>query len=1023
MKTLVFLKKIAPSLFILTSYYSLMYLNLRSNYVSQYSELNSTQNIYLIFFDSVIIISFFKIAYDVGFKISRIINVKLYFFGNIALGVISIFFIFMLFFFVRALYSNIVIFILVLLNLSSISLKNDNQICYSFKWLTIVNILSLINITYLFLLAALPFLLDESLGDIANTYLELTMRLAEQHGIANYDPDMISSLLKFLGFEVFTVPFVLISNPNIVRFLGLAFCLLSFFSTAEIFIITNQKYNIKWFILFATSASILYETSLISFAHDRIFMLYLYSISLLFFIYYLIEKSKVHIFIFWVSLGIASCSNLAGSLIPISYCIVILLFKNTRRLFFNRKKILFVALWPCIALIFPIKNYIETGALFLNRFAILSNDSSISYRVIERTQGLIFNKFDRSIFSLLQMFLQLSFDYYYVYIFLALVILFIIRKSYRLDKIITLVFLHASILYILTFFLVGFGPRAHYRFFIFLSIPTSMILASLFSSYTDSIKTKKIFIIALIIFFAIVFQRNTQHSFLYVKDLLEGKKINQATELDLKKHKSINKFLTKSDKAIYFFSPKTIYTKAKLVQPNIRSVLVPIYTEKNINELLKYLKINNFTHIIVDDNLAYPSSDPNLSIIDDALTILFRPQNVIKYFIPLDAFSKFWIFKIDYKGLHSKTDYQRSILEIFSQWYYDALTKSDKTSLLSSSLNVGKELNYLDSCNDMVLYNSRSNRLTLKNELPIYQLHRYVTFNNIFFKTNKLIYHINKKDQIKIWGIKYSKTHSSISFKMNKKINGYLFFRLSFETNIVQPSDNASIQIKLNESAKVLPFNSAEVGFFLYAEPSDNFNVNIDINLLNYEPKNLGKSDDEHPYLYIKKFLVTDKPKPYHIGDTILFSSEHDGLNLLYNFSGWSSPEPWGVWGLGKEQTFSLYFDRDIKGTINFSLNFNAFLEKKHKNIHMKIFLNNQLSFEKDIVNSHNIINFTAELHITKDQALSVKFYIDSPESPSNLGISKDKRILGIGLIGLKITQKHSYPRSGSGCSTTGRHF
>jgi hypothetical protein len=144
---------------------------------------------------------------------------------------------------------------------------------------------------------------------------------------------------------------------------------------------------------------------------------------------------------------------------------------------------------------------------------------------------------------------------------------------------------------------------------------------------------------------------------------------------------------------------------------------------------------------------------------------------------------------------------------------------------------------------------------------------------------------------------------------------------------------------------------------------------------------------------------------PYQIGTTLNFSEDR-ALDVLG--SGWSTPEPWGVWSDGELSTVFLLPSGEQGRDLKMTFNARAFLTPTHDKLDVKVSVNGHqvgvLTYgagtQSDGTQSVVIPYSVAQ---AKDGALVVVLnYVDAI-SPTALGLSSDTRKLGIGISSLKV--------------------
>lgn len=147
---------------------------------------------------------------------------------------------------------------------------------------------------------------------------------------------------------------------------------------------------------------------------------------------------------------------------------------------------------------------------------------------------------------------------------------------------------------------------------------------------------------------------------------------------------------------------------------------------------------------------------------------------------------------------------------------------------------------------------------------------------------------------------------------------------------------------------------------------------------------------------------------PYAMGSLVDFSALGNGH--LFTKAGWSSPEQWGVWTVGKEAVLAMSLDQEVIEGSSFSMRCAAFLSEEQPKqtllikfngipIHETVFDLNQgggsfRDIEFDIEEAIPI--GTGDLTITFSTP-------DAIESPSQSGSGLDDRILGIAVKQLSL--------------------
>lgn len=153
------------------------------------------------------------------------------------------------------------------------------------------------------------------------------------------------------------------------------------------------------------------------------------------------------------------------------------------------------------------------------------------------------------------------------------------------------------------------------------------------------------------------------------------------------------------------------------------------------------------------------------------------------------------------------------------------------------------------------------------------------------------------------------------------------------------------------------------------------------------------------------KYYIKDLGKlDYRLGEQISFTGAQPNY---YLGTGWSFPEPWGVWTEGSEATLVMR-PRNIQGSDLMLIAFmQAFIGPKHPRLEVEVIVNGK-PVERWTFEQENAAERRALIpgHMITDRSLTyIAFRIHQPTSPLALGIGKDRRLLGIGLHWLRIEE------------------
>lgn len=147
-----------------------------------------------------------------------------------------------------------------------------------------------------------------------------------------------------------------------------------------------------------------------------------------------------------------------------------------------------------------------------------------------------------------------------------------------------------------------------------------------------------------------------------------------------------------------------------------------------------------------------------------------------------------------------------------------------------------------------------------------------------------------------------------------------------------------------------------------------------------------------------KFFRNYTEENTYEIGSKIQVNKYSNMINCLSY--GWASPEEWGVWSDGKEAGIELNIGKNNKEKdITFRGNFSGYVSQEPQII--QVYANENLVgvWNFDLLDSGEEKSVTIPKEILENkEKLNIKFNISNPISPASLGLSNDKRSLGIAM-------------------------
>jgi glycosyltransferase involved in cell wall biosynthesis len=139
------------------------------------------------------------------------------------------------------------------------------------------------------------------------------------------------------------------------------------------------------------------------------------------------------------------------------------------------------------------------------------------------------------------------------------------------------------------------------------------------------------------------------------------------------------------------------------------------------------------------------------------------------------------------------------------------------------------------------------------------------------------------------------------------------------------------------------------------------------------------------------------------VGHTVTFGFFGDGIICLLD--GWSEPEKWGTWSIGKRAILRFFARAKSDSPLRINLKFRCFIAQKHHKLKIACHVRGQ-----DICAWILTTSYSSERTLTiptdvigQDGLVELEFIISNPQSPAALGLSSDARTLGIGIEALRV--------------------
>ena len=131
--------------------------------------------------------------------------------------------------------------------------------------------------------------------------------------------------------------------------------------------------------------------------------------------------------------------------------------------------------------------------------------------------------------------------------------------------------------------------------------------------------------------------------------------------------------------------------------------------------------------------------------------------------------------------------------------------------------------------------------------------------------------------------------------------------------------------------------------------------------------------------------------------DQMIYFSDQNKNSAPFLFEGWSTPENWGIWSNGSTAIMKLPLPRATAKELVISMK--AFVSKNHPQQQVSIFMNDMLTKKLTLnADKYQLVELDIPRSVAEQGLLTLRFEMNHPISPEELGISQDKRKLGIGI-------------------------
>lgn len=161
-------------------------------------------------------------------------------------------------------------------------------------------------------------------------------------------------------------------------------------------------------------------------------------------------------------------------------------------------------------------------------------------------------------------------------------------------------------------------------------------------------------------------------------------------------------------------------------------------------------------------------------------------------------------------------------------------------------------------------------------------------------------------------------------------------------------------------------------------------------------------------FVYTDLPFINSQDQLYKKIDVLLKNADKNTKHILFAdktqnifTSGLSHHEKWGRWSNGKEVAIKLEADKDASA-YQLSFNVKPYINIRHPRQTVFVKVNGkevaQWHFDIDKTSPDLTLNIDKD-KLTKDGKLELHFTVADPKSPYELGLSSDKRLLGLGFI------------------------
>ncbi|NIA01841.1 MAG: hypothetical protein GWP15_00495 [Nitrospirae bacterium] len=145
----------------------------------------------------------------------------------------------------------------------------------------------------------------------------------------------------------------------------------------------------------------------------------------------------------------------------------------------------------------------------------------------------------------------------------------------------------------------------------------------------------------------------------------------------------------------------------------------------------------------------------------------------------------------------------------------------------------------------------------------------------------------------------------------------------------------------------------------------------------------------------------------FPLGEKLHFSKGGNGERCLRR--GWSVPELWGIWSIGKQSELSFKLPKSLSGNLYLTVRANPFVHFRRPKKEIKVFVNDEQvaiwNYQLGERNEMQSASISQEVYQKNKDVVNIKFVSSEVVSPKQDGISEEEREISLGLIDLIVTE------------------